>query len=480
MSHLSRNIGVNLVGGSIAFGGQLISIPLALAVCGSGAYGTWLPYFAAAQILSLVDFGAAAATIQYLPATTSKDGRRRRQRVASNLLVIHLTLALVNAASFLVYGVVADLPSRNLLLWGTLTVFAATVARHWQAVNQADRAFPTERAHQIVGILLRLVLLTFGLLLHSGIELVACAELLSLATPGILSGARLRRDPRWTGYSRGAVSFGTARGLLRYGLRWFWMTATYTVGTLAPTAVAGMIANPSTVVAVNAATRVASSLRQVLLWGLEPVVPHAVGAPGEERRRIAVQGTAQLVVFGAALALPIIVLRSPILEVWLGYSAPPHLVSLAATYTACLVLAGWITSLPLMVSVVKQASGSPGYFWAEMLVWALTVCGIYALALERAPDLAPYSFPAAAILFLVLCVAHAALKAPRPVRELTIRTTSREAVWVVAPSLVLCLVAWSTRDVSPPVTLFVSGGAYLIACCLAWATRRTLVDSPVA
>ncbi len=204
MRRVGRGTAANLLGQGINVVGQLVQVPLLLAVWGTSQYGEWLSVSAIVAYLSLLDFGVQTYATNRLTRCRATGDLAEYRRVLQSAWALNVTLAA--GAALLAIPALLVLPfdrwlqlnvTGHRVAWMTASLLALqTIAALpfglligvYRTMNEYPREQLTVIARQAIVILATIGTAWAG----GGVAAVALAQLTAIALPAIYAWRDLR------------------------------------------------------------------------------------------------------------------------------------------------------------------------------------------------------------------------------------------------------------------------------------------------
>jgi len=380
-SLLRRNVAVNVTGGGITMLGQVVLFPLAVATAGLHDYGVWLTVLGLVTFLSQLDGGLGTALIQSTARNRAAGDSAVLHRLAAGAGVVYpgLSMALALVAIPVALTVIESLRDTTVAptvvaAIACVALVLAVVTRRAQALTMGAQRFDVERLHQMVGMVVRAIVLLAAYTWDWGLLGVAVSEALYLAVPGLLSSARLSKvAPDVSGAPRFAAVAEVVR-VLPFSLRAGGLAAMQTAAVQLPVTLVGVIGGPTVATLYAAPQRVQTALRQVMSWATYPLLPAwaaavptaasvapAAGPSSPARPAGTLRAAFPFGFLTGVITAPLIFFSGDVLDVWVGSDFRPAQWLLSSV--AVVVLVQGLHGLPLIMGL---ASGGGGRFLGPM------------------------------------------------------------------------------------------------------------------
>jgi O-antigen/teichoic acid export membrane protein len=201
---VTQGAGANLLGQGINVIGQLVQVPLLLAVWGTSKYGEWLSLSAIVAYLSLLDFGVQTYSTNRLTRCRAMGDDEQYKNVLHSALALNVTLAA--AAACIVIPALLVMPFDRWLQFHSTGHSVASLAASLLAmqtiaslpfgllvgVYRTVNEYPREQLMNIARQAL-VILATVGMAAAGGgIAAVAAAQLSALALPALYAWRDLK------------------------------------------------------------------------------------------------------------------------------------------------------------------------------------------------------------------------------------------------------------------------------------------------
>jgi O-antigen/teichoic acid export membrane protein len=330
------DLGTTYVAGGLSVVSGLVLLPVAAGTIGLETYGIWLTFSAIQQLFFALDLGLPVTLVRFTAAARPVAGRT----IADVWALGRRALLLMGGGQFLIFLPVAlvvralgdlEFDALPLVLLGAGVFLLGVPIRLPLHVLQGSGHYATTSIHLIVGTLLGQSLKVGAMFSGApGIMLwLAAGDVVTLALPGILSYAWLRRSPdidvrRRVEATPSAVA-SRSRDLLRFAGGNAVLTTSGSVVTYTGTIFVAMLLSPSAVSVYDAAIKVFQGGRRLQDMLIGPLLPWTTRqVPDSEEGRagpteMLYLRLSRLVALPVAAALVVLIYVTPhLLDLWVG------------------------------------------------------------------------------------------------------------------------------------------------------------------
>ena len=333
---LVLDLGTTYVAGGLSLVSGLILLPVAANTIGLETYGTWLAFSAIQQLFFALDLGLPLTLIRFSAASRPVAG----QTIADVWALGRRALLLMGGGQFLAFlGVAVVARARGdlqfdalpLVLLGAGVFLLGVPIRLPLHVLQGSGHYATTSIYLIVATLLGQSLKVAAMLAGApGIMVwLAAGDVLTVALPGLLSYARLRRIPdidvRRRAENPLSDSGSRTRDLLRFAGGSALLTTSGSVVTYTGTIFVAMLLSPAAVSVYDAAIRVFQGGRRIQDMLIGPLLPWTTRhvPDGDEGRagltEVLYRRLSRLVALPLAAGLLVLVYFTPqLIDLWVG------------------------------------------------------------------------------------------------------------------------------------------------------------------
>jgi O-antigen/teichoic acid export membrane protein len=353
-------------------------LPLIIDRVGASRYGVWLLLSTFATYLYQADLGMGAGLVHFLSKQRA-DPIDVQRRVFGTGLACMIVAGLAALPIYAVVGLII-IDSRGtgagvdhgdgLLLLGLGGVLIACLGlRAFSSALQGHGLWVFQRQTEIVGVAVRIVGTLVACLLVRSIVAVAVAESLAALLPMLLCAAKAY-DVGLARHALRRFDRETARVMIRYSSRAFFLGAMALILLQADTLIVGLVASAAAVAFYGAAFRIYITVVQALWWMTDPLMPALSRLYVTSRATATHMFTGMLFAamwFAIGAGTTLMIVSPALFRIWLGRGAPSG--ELAGVL--CILLVSLVVSSshePAIPAV--DATGQPGAFAPLYVCWA--------------------------------------------------------------------------------------------------------------
>lgn len=375
---------VNVGGGVINLGLQLLAVPLAISISGIDPYGVWVSLFALAQMLVTVDLGIGAALTRVAGLGMSKELWRHTNYLFAILGV---------AASGVVGAIAAGLSGKFshtlsnsgnyvlLALIACIATFVAFIGRTASSVCIGWSKFQVDRGLSVLASVIRVSILAICALLGCGILAVAIADLVFVLVPAILSHAYVRANASryMTTYRSGRKEL---KSLIRTSIPFFALSMTGTAALQIQPIIVATFSTASQAGIFGICFRLLVAGRQALSWVWTPSFTSFVEEIRDRNEispRIVAKSSVLHVGFVVAIAIPLGAFSPEILLAWTDVVSRDAEVTLRYIALFLGIMAMYMPSVAVVNAIGRQAGLAViqiGWFFTVVIFCSLLTLSI--------------------------------------------------------------------------------------------------------
>ncbi|WP_364323000.1 lipopolysaccharide biosynthesis protein [Paenarthrobacter nitroguajacolicus] len=358
---LAANISWNITSGVASIFGLLLLYPLSVNAAGPENYGLWVLAFGTIQLFTMADFGLGTGIVRTLAGLEPDLGNLSRRRFVTIATCVFLALAIVLTLLFIVlfgqYLKSVSIPPHLvelipvILLIAASSLFISIMGRCANSVLWAEDRPDIERKASLLGLGIRAVGIITVQFSGGGLLGVIIVESVSIAVPSAICGVVVAMKYGRPIFDRSAFKLHTTP-LLRTSGALFVGSFTAVAATQLPLYIVGSNLGLTAATAFGALLRVFQSARLTISWLTNPFTHKLASTTVSNLQlRTAVTRCFQLTgVTSILITIPLVLLPSQILEVWLGKeflfaSSSLALIAMAVVSNAIILPSALITNL---------------------------------------------------------------------------------------------------------------------------------------